>query len=293
MKKVVVICGPTAVGKTDLSISLAKTFHAEVISGDSVQVYKGMDIGSAKITESEKKGIKHHLIDIMSPNEPFDVATFQRLVREKIELIDVPFIVGGTGLYIKAALYDYEFDAPKRDLALESTLEHYSNETLFDMLKEKDFEATKLLHPNNRRRVLRALQIADDKKRSSLDKKDVPLYDALILYLTMDRDKLYERINQRVDIIMSLGFLAEVETLRQDGIKPNILGYRELNAYLDHLMTKEDAISLIKQKTRHLAKRQETWFKHQMDAKIITVEDKQKAYDDMAFAIKSFLEDKK
>ena len=293
MKKVVVICGPTAVGKTDLSISLAKTFHAEVISGDSVQVYKGMDIGSAKITESEKKGIKHHLIDIMSPNEPFDVATFQRLVREKIDLIDVPFIVGGTGLYIKAALYDYEFDAPKRDFTLEASLAHLSNDELFDMLKEKDFEATKLLHPNNRRRVLRALQIADDKKRSSLVKKDVPLYDALILYLTMDRDKLYERINQRVDIMVSQGFLEEVETLRLDGIKPNILGYRELNAYLDQLMTKEDAISLIKQKTRHLAKRQETWFRHQMDAKIITVEDKQKTYEDMASAIKSFLEDKK
>lgn len=290
MKKVVVICGPTAVGKTDLSIMLAKKFDAEIISGDSVQVYKGMDIGSAKIEPHETNGVKHHLIDILEPTESFDVATFQKLVREKMAEIETPFIVGGTGLYIKAALYDYEFEAPKRDFEIEKTYESMSNESLYDLLKQMDFEATKFIHPNNRRRVLRALQIAKHNKRSDLVKKNVPLYDALILYLTMDRDLLYTRINQRVDMMMQAGFLDEVKTLKSKGVTSNILGYRELNQYLDGTISLEDAIDTIKQKTRHLAKRQETWFKNQMDATIIEVSNKAETYGKMMVLIQSFLE---
>ncbi|PKK87116.1 MAG: tRNA (adenosine(37)-N6)-dimethylallyltransferase MiaA [Tenericutes bacterium HGW-Tenericutes-8] len=290
MKKVVVICGPTAVGKTDLSVMLAQTFKAEIISGDSVQVYQGMDIGSAKITASEKKGVKHHLIDIMAPNDAFDVATFQKLVREKIQQIDIPFIVGGTGLYIKAALFDYEFDSPKRNFEVEANYDHLDNQALYARLIEKDIASTKLIHPNNRRRVLRALEIADGKKRSNLDKKDVPLYDALVLYLTMDREKLYDRINQRVDSMMTQGLLEEVRTLKTKGVTPNILGYRELNQYLDGIIPLDDAIQLIKQKTRHLAKRQETWFKHQMQSHIISVSDQETTYKTMASIISAFLE---
>lgn len=290
MKKVVVICGPTAVGKTELSVLLAKKFNAEIISGDSVQVYKRLDIGSAKVTEFEKQGVPHHLIDILDADETFDVATFQHLVRMKIEEIPVPFIVGGTGLYIKAALYNYEFEVPKRDLNTEKMYESYTNEALYEALKVKDFEATKQIHPNNRRRVLRALELASTKKRSEHIEKDVAIYDALILYITMPRDILYDRINQRVDIMMKNGFLDEVKALRLNNIKPNILGYRELNAYLDQKCSLLEATNLIKQKTRHFAKRQETWFKHQMSAHLLVVNDKQEVLKEMSSLISDFLE---
>lgn len=293
MKKVIVICGPTAVGKTALSVSLAKIFNAEIISGDSVQVYRKLDIGSAKITESEKEGVRHHLIDILDANETFDVATFQHLVRKKIEEIDIPFIVGGTGLYIKAALYNYEFDVPKRNLKTEENYASYTNEALFEALKIKDIEAAKDIHPNNRRRVLRALELSSTKKRSAHIEKDIANYDALILYVTMPRVMLYERINLRVDIMMADGFLEEVRNLKSEGISPNILGYRELNAHLEGKMSLLEATDLIKQKTRHLAKRQETWFRHQMKANLLIVDDKTETLKEMERLIFEFLEAKK
>lgn len=288
MRKVVVICGPTAVGKTSLSIELAKKYQAEIISGDSVQVYKGLDIGSAKIKESEKQGVVHHLIDVYEPSDLYDVATFQKEVRKKIDEIEKPFLVGGTGLYIKAALYNYEFDTPKRDIEEEKKYDLLSNDELFEMLVKLDYDASLLIHKNNRRRVLRAIAMANDKKRSSLQQKDEPLYDALILYLTMPREQLYNRINERVDIMIEEGLLDEVKSLKEKGHTFNILGYRELNDYLDGLINYEDAIDLIKQNTRHLAKRQETWFRNQMKAIIVDVTNKEDALIKLDEAIKSF-----
>lgn len=288
MRKVVVICGPTAVGKTSLSIELAKKYQAEIISGDSVQVYKGLDIGSAKIKESEKQGVVHHLIDVYEPSDLYDVATFQKEVRKKIDKIEKPFLVGGTGLYIKAALYNYEFDTPKRDIEEEKKYDLLSNDELFEMLVKLDYDASLLIHKNNRRRVLRAIAMANDKKRSSLQQKDEPLYDALILYLTMPREQLYNRINERVDIMIEEGLLDEVKSLKEKGHTFNILGYRELNDYLDGLINYEDAIDLIRQNTRHLAKRQETWFRNQMKAVIVDVTNKEDALIKLDEAIKSF-----
>lgn len=288
MRKVVVICGPTAVGKTSLSIELAKKYQAEIISGDSVQVYKGLDIGSAKIKESEKQGVVHHLIDVYEPSDLYDVATFQKEVRKKIDEIEKPFLVGGTGLYIKAALYNYEFDTPKRDIEEEKKYDLLSNDELFEMLVKLDYDASLLIHKNNRRRVLRAIAMANDKKRSSLQQKDEPLYDGLILYLTMPREQLYNRINERVDIMIEEGLLDEVKSLKEKGHTFNILGYRELNDYLDGLINYEDAIDLIKQNTRHLAKRQETWFRNQMKALIVDVTNKEDALIKLDEAIKSF-----
>ena len=290
MKKVVVICGPTAVGKTKLSIDLATYFNAEIISGDSVQVYRKLDIGSAKIKPEEMHGIKHHMIDILNPNESFDVATFQRMVRSNIESIHRPFIVGGTGLYIKAALYDYEFNNPKRDLDEEKAYDKLSNEALHEMLKKIDPDTASLLHPNNRRRVLRALALAKETKRSSLQNKDVLLYDALILYASMDRETLYERINRRVDLMMSEGFLEETIHLKNEGLKLDILGYRELMQYIDQEISLEDALVEIKKKTRHLAKRQETWFKNQMHAEILDMKDYDAALALAIEKIKKFYE---
>ncbi|HBT59585.1 MAG TPA: tRNA (adenosine(37)-N6)-dimethylallyltransferase MiaA [Acholeplasmataceae bacterium] len=272
MKKVIVICGPTAVGKTAISIELAKHLNAEIISGDSVQVYKRLDIGSAKIKDEEKQGVIHHLIDIKEPNETYDVAQFQIMSRALIDEINVPMIVGGTGLYIKAVIDNYEFHAPKYDIKDESMYDSYSNEALHELLKSKDEKTANELHQNNRRRIIRAILQADSNfKRSELVKKDERLYDALVIYLTMPREQLYERINLRVDQMVNEGFVEEAFQLYQDGFLLNILGYRELNTYFDGNASLEEALIEIKKKTRHLAKRQETWFKHQMNADIVTV----------------------
>ena len=291
MKKVIVICGPTAVGKTAISIELAKMFDAEIISGDSVQVYRGLDIGSAKITEAEKDGVKHHLIDIMDADDMFDVAMFQRMVREKINQISIPFVVGGTGLYIKGALYDYNFETPKRDIEAENKLDDLSNDELHEHLRKIDFDSSLVIHKNNRRRVLRAIQIASHKKRSELVNKDIPLYEALIFYITMPRAVLYERINQRVDIMMAAGFLEEARNLYDKNIKKNILGYRELNLFFDGVMTLSEATDKIKQLTRHLAQRQETWFKNQMAATLVDATNQKTAISEMKSKIADFLGD--
>ena len=173
MKKVIIVLGPTAVGKTKIGIELAKRLNTEIISGDSVQVYKGLDIGSAKVTEAEAQGIKHHLIDILEPTETYSVCDFQTEARKLMDELDIPIIVGGTGLYIKAAISNYEFDAPKRDFSFEEAYKDYSNEELYQMLIEKDLKMTEIIHPNNRKRVLRALYAASvDEPLSEKNKKD-------------------------------------------------------------------------------------------------------------------------
>ena len=273
MKKVRVVLGPTAVGKTKIGIELAKRLNTEIISGDSVQVFKGLDIGSAKVTEEEACGIKHHLIDILEPIEDYSVAHFQKAARELFDKLDVPMIVGGTGLYIKAAISNYEFDAPKRDYSFEEEYEKYSNEELYEMLLRLDAEATKVIHPNNRKRVLRALYAAEvNEPLSEKNKKDELLYNPYIIYLNVERDLLYKRINERVIKMIDEGLEKEVKDLYDLGITPHAIGYQEWIPYFNNMVSKETVIEEIQKNSRHLAKRQMTWFRHQMDTHFYEVD---------------------
>jgi tRNA dimethylallyltransferase len=282
-EKLVVIIGPTAVGKTKLSIELAKKLNSEIISGDSMQIYRGMDIGTAKITPGEMEGIPHHLIDIKDPKESFSVAEFQQMVRELINDIHsrnkMPMIVGGTGLYIQSVLYDYQFPDTPPILDLRKKLEKEAEEKGIDFLHERlkhvDPESANRIHPNNRRRVIRALEIyySTGKTMTELLKSQskIPQYDAAVIGLTMDREKLYDRINQRVDQMMKNGLLEEVKTLYEQGLRDcqsvQAIGYKELYAYFDGKISLEEAIEQLKQNSRRYAKRQLTWFRNKMDVK--------------------------
>ena len=269
MKKVIVVVGPTAVGKTKLAINLAKKYKTDIISGDSVAVYKRLDIGSAKPTKEEMDGVKHHLIDYLEPTEQFDVATFQKEARKIIDNNDLSIICGGTGLYIQSVLFNYEFEARKRDFDFSKQFDNLSNEELYELLLKKDPTTDKnRIHPNNRKRVLRALEILEDTNKSinEFNKKDKPLYDYFIVYLSMPREILYERINKRMDIMIEDGLIDEVKKLYDDGIYPHAIGYSELIQYFNGEIALESAIEDIKKNTRHLAKRQETWFRNQLDS---------------------------
>jgi len=263
MKKVIVIVGPTGSGKTSLSIKLAQRLHAEIINGDSVQVYRGLDIGSAKIKDHEMMNIKHHLLGIADPKDTYTVYHFQRDVRSLMDHIDLPMIVGGTGLYIKAALYDYEFVESERDLSFEKSYEGKTNEEIDQELLVLDPHRT--VDVKNRRRLLRALEQAlSGDPRSDRSKKNDQLYDALILYLDLDRDVLIKRLEERLERQLSEGFLEEVEQLRSQNLHINAIGYRELDRYLSGIMTLEEAKAEIIKVSRKLAKKQKTWFKNQM-----------------------------
>jgi tRNA dimethylallyltransferase len=268
MKKVVAIVGPTGTGKTGLSIALAKLYGFEIINGDAVQVYKRLNIGSAKIKESEKQGIAHHLFDLIDPKDTYTVYNFQTDVRQKIDEINLPMIVGGTGLYIKAALYDYEFFDEKKDKDFENNHKHLSDEELYQKLLTLDPNIK--IDQYNRRRVLRALeQATHGTLRSKKTSKDHLLYDALIIYLDLDRDILEERLNIRLDRQFEEGFINEVEDLRKDGIHVNAIGYKQIDQYLDNELSYDDMKKLIVKKSRQLAKKQKTWFKNQMDVHMI------------------------
>ena len=266
MKKVIIVLGPTAVGKTKIGIELAKRLNTEIISGDSVQVYKELNIGSAKVTEEEACGIKHHLIDILEPNETYSVCDFQNASRELFEKLDIPLVVGGTGLYIKAAISNYEFSAPKRDFLFEEEYEKYTNEQLYEMLLDKDPEMSKIIHPNNRKRVLRALYAASvNEPLSEKNKKDELLYEPYIIYLNVNRDLLYSRINERVLKMIDDGLENEVKNLYDKGITPHAIGYQEWIKYFEGEITIDEVIDEIQKNSRHLAKRQMTWFRNQME----------------------------
>lgn len=269
MKKVIVIVGPTAVGKTKISIDIARHFNIDVISGDSVSVYKGLDIGSAKPTKEEQNIVKHHLIDIIDPSQTYSVCDFQKDARKIIDNQELSLICGGTGLYIQSVLFDYTFEAEKRDFNYESKYNDLSNLELYELLIQKDPSIDKeKIHPNNRKRVLRALEVFETTNKSihSFNNKKTPLYDYFIIYLSMPRDILYDRINQRVDIMIKDGLVDEVKTLNDRGIYPHAIGYQELVPYFNSVISLDSAIEEIKKNTRHLAKRQETWFKNQMDS---------------------------
>lgn len=280
-QKLLVIIGPTAVGKTKLSIELAKQFNGEIISGDSMQIYKGMDIGTAKITVEEMEGIAHHLIDIREPSESFSVAEFQELVREKITDISkkgkLPIIVGGTGLYIQSVLYDYQFSEAPADETFRDQLEQegqrIGNDALYQRLVEVDAESARQIHPNNVRRVIRALEIyhCTGKTMSEWQKNQQSdqLYQTAIVGLTMDRENLYERINERVDRMVETNLLGEVRSFYEQGLRDcqsiQAIGYKELYEYFAGNVSYDNAIENLKQNSRRYAKRQLTWFRNKMN----------------------------
>jgi tRNA dimethylallyltransferase len=280
-QKLIVLIGPTAVGKTKLSIELAKQFNGEIISGDSMQIYRGMDIGTAKITPEEMDGIPHHLIDIKDPEESFSTAEFQELVRMKIEEISskgkMPMIVGGTGLYIQSVIYDYHFTNAPSDPEFRSVLEKEADEhgpdLLHERLKAADPESASRIHPNNVRRVIRALEIVHctGKTVIELQENQSPelLYDTAVIGLTMDRDILYERINLRVDLMIKQGLLEEVKYFYDKGLRGcqsiQAIGYKELYDYFNGEISLEEAVENLKQNSRRYAKRQLTWFRNKMN----------------------------
>ncbi len=275
MKKVIAIVGPTAIGKTKISIEVAKHYNLDIISADSVAVYKGLDIGSAKPTIDEMQGVKHYLLDELDPREQYSVDTFQKSARSIIEENNPIIIAGGTGLYVQSVLFDYEFSSKKRDTSFEDNYKHLSNIELYNMLVSVCSEEVNKIHPNNRKRVLRALEVFYDTNKtiSSFDGKKNKVYDSYIIYLNVsDRDVLYDRINRRVDLMFNNGLLEEVKGLYDARIYPNAIGYKELVPYFKGEITLDLAVDEIKKNSRHLAKRQMTWFKNQMDTHFYEVD---------------------
>ncbi len=278
---VLAIVGPTASGKTALSIELAKLVNGEIINGDSTQVYKGFDIGTAKITEEEMNGVPHHLFDMKEPAEEFSVAEYQKVVRDCIREIQssgkMPIIVGGTGLYVQAVLYDFRFTEAATDpevrARLEQELEEEGSTQLYEKLVKLDPVGAKKIHPNNHRRLIRALEIieitGETKTAQEKEQGDEALFNHLIFGLEMDRDILYDRINRRTEIMIEQGFLAEVEQLLACGFKDTpamrAIGYRELQQYVEGKITYDDAVKAIQKGTRNYAKRQMTYFKNKLD----------------------------
>ena len=261
------IVGPTGVGKTKLSIELAKRYNAIVVNGDSMQVYKRLNIGTAKVTNEEKENIPHLLFDIVEPTDMYTVYDYQKDLRRVLEENKDKniIIVGGTGLYIKAALYNYVFNEEEDSL----TYDELSNEELYKLVLEKDNNCD--IHINNRKRMIRFLN-----KRDSLKDKDKLLYDVKFIGLTTDRETLYNRINKRVDIMIQDGLLDEVKSLYNEGIRSKAIntgiGYKELYEYFDGNITLDEAIELIKSRSRKYAKRQYTWFNNQMNVNWFNVD---------------------
>lgn len=277
MQKVLVVIGPTAVGKTAFGIACANTFNGEIISGDSIQIYKGLDIGSAKPTKEELSQAKHHLIDIIDPKGNYSVRQFQQLARECIDQIStegkLPIIVGGTGLYIKAALYDYVFYEEQEE---DEQFEDLSNQEIYDLLKEKDPAALEKIHVNNRKRLVRALNIYNKHhtgiSQIKAQQQHKPLYDCLIIGLTVERDELYRRIDSRVDQMVRDGLIEEIESLLKQGVSfedqcMQGIGYKEWKEYFEGSKSQEECVDQIKRNSHHFAKRQYTFFKNQLDVK--------------------------
>jgi len=282
-KKLIVLTGPTAVGKTDLSIKLAKAIGGEIISADSIQVYKHFDIGSAKITPDEMQGIRHHLIDVLEPTEGFDVATFKKMAEEAMEGIynrgNIPIVTGGTGFYIQALLYDIDFKETEDD-GYRKELEALYNEKganyMWNMLKDIDPEAAASIHENNVKRVIRAIEYQHQNNRRISEHnqeeraKESP-YNFAYIVLNCNRELLYERINKRVDIMMEGGLVDEVKellhkyNLTSDMTSMQGIGYKEIVPYIKGESSLEDAEYILKRDTRHFAKRQLTWFKREKD----------------------------
>ncbi len=282
-RPLVILTGPTAVGKTALSIALAKAIGGEIISADSMQVYRHMDIGSAKITPEEMEGIPHYLIDVLEPDQEFNVVVFQELAKQAAAEIysrgHIPIVAGGTGFYIQALVYDIDFAENDEDTAFRRTLEEQAKregaEALYERLRAVDPESCESIHAHNIKRVIRAIEFYEKtgKKISEHNREqrqnDSP-YNFAYFVLNDDRERIYERINVRVDLMMAQGLVEEVRALRESGCRKEMvsmqgLGYKELLSYLDGETSMEDAVYLIKRDTRHFAKRQLTWFRREKE----------------------------
>ncbi len=279
----IILTGPTAVGKTELSIKLAKEVDGEIISADSIQVYKHFDIGSAKITDEEMEGVPHHLIDVLEPTESFNVATFKSMAKQAIDDIvsrgKVPIITGGTGFYIQSVLYDINFTENEDDgyrHTLEELLEKEGPIYLHNMLKEIDPESAESIHYNNSKRVIRAIEYYHQtgekiSTHNATERQNESPYNFAYFVLNCDRSILYKRIDKRVDIMLEQGLINEVDTLirnynlTKDMVSMQGLGYKEIFAYLRGEIPLEEAIYILKRDTRHFAKRQITWFKREKD----------------------------
>ncbi|WP_405376520.1 tRNA (adenosine(37)-N6)-dimethylallyltransferase MiaA [Pseudobutyrivibrio sp.] len=283
MKNLVILTGPTAVGKTALSINLAKAINGEIISADSMQVYKKMDIGTAKVTPEEMDGVKHYLIDAIEPTEDFHVVRFQKMVLEAMDEIyskgKIPIICGGTGFYIQAILYDIQFTEQEIDESYRKSLEDYANEfgneALHSRLNEVDPESASTIPAANRKRVIRAIEYFHQtgekfSVHNEREKQRTSPYNFAYFVLNDDRGLLYNRIDKRVDIMMKAGLLDEVKMLLTMGCKPGMtsmdgIGYKEIISYLDGNISLEDAVELIKKNSRNYAKRQLTWFRREKE----------------------------
>lgn len=282
-KPLIILTGPTAVGKTKASIGLAKAVDGEIISADSMQVYRHMDIGSAKIKPEEMEGIPHHLIDVLEPDDEFHVVKFQQLAKKAMREIwergHIPIVTGGTGFYIQALLYDIDFDENEKEDACRKELEAYAREHGAEALHEKlalvDPASAEMIHPNNIKRVIRALEFYEQtgkriSEHNETQRQRESPYAFAYFVLTDDRAHLYERINRRVDQMIEEGLVNEVQALKDKGYTKQLvsmqgLGYKEILDYLDGNCTLEEAIYTIKRDTRHFAKRQLTWFKRERD----------------------------
>lgn len=305
----IILTGPTASGKTSLSVSLAKKIGGEIISADSMQVYRYMDVGSAKVTKEEMEGVPHHLIDVLDPKEPFDVVRFQTMAKEALKRIrdngHIPIVAGGTGFYIQALLNDIDFTENDSDTEYRSMLEALSREKgaeyLHEMLRQNDPESAEAIHANNTKRVIRALEFykKTGKKISAHNEEErnrQSPYNFAYYVLTMERARLYERIDRRVDMMMENGLLGEVMQLKELGCSREMvsmqgLGYKEILDYLNGEISLEEAVYIIKRDTRHFAKRQLTWFKREREVEWIDQEkfsfDKEKILQWMMEDLKS------
>ncbi|HJG22826.1 tRNA (adenosine(37)-N6)-dimethylallyltransferase MiaA [Enterococcus durans] len=305
MEKVLVIVGPTAVGKTALSVELAKKFNGEIISGDSLQIYKKLDIGTAKISTSEMSGIPHHLIDVIEPTDNYSVADFQKagrqLITEITERGHLPIIAGGTGLYIQSLLYDYQLGAKEEVVSevrkkYEELAEKIGKKQLWEYLKEKDPLAAEKIHWNNQRKVIRALEVFEVTGYSIMTPKEKPqcLYEYCMIGLDTDRKLLYQRIDQRVDQMIAAGLVDEARFVYSLGeIQASQgIGYKELYPYFKGEITLEEAVEQIKQNSRRYAKRQLTWFRNRLKAQWFDLLKQPKQQEEIERVIKKWLEEK-
>lgn len=281
--KLLIVTGPTAVGKTELSIALAKKYNGSIISADSMQVYRYMDIGTAKIMPEKMQGIPHYLVDVLDPSEEFNVVRFQQMAKEAIQDIyakgRLPIVVGGTGFYIQALLRDIDFEETQKETAYREELTAFAHthgaKALHDKLRQVDEKSAAAIHPNNIKRVIRALEFYKETKtpiseHNEEQQQRTSPYDFRYLVLNQNRSVLYERIEQRIDLMLKQGLIDEVAHLRdmgytRDMISMQALGYKEILDYLDGITSLEEAVYILKRDTRHFAKRQLTWFRREPD----------------------------
>ena len=306
MTPLIILTGPTAVGKTDLSIQLAKAVDAEIVSADSMQIYKYMDIGSAKVTEEEMQGVKHYLVDEIEPDMPFSVSEYKRMAEEYIDEISSRgknvIVTGGTGLYLNSLIYDMDFGKSDANQELREELnkklEEHGPAYMYEKLISLDKEAAERIHPNNTKRVIRAIEVAMSGEKMNDFSKDLRYnkkYRPIIIVLNRDRQALYDRINLRVDIMLKNGLIEEVKGLLEKGYTKDMIsmqgiGYKEIIKYFDGEYTLEEAIEIIKRDSRRYAKRQLTWFRRYEDAKWFEI-DKFDSAEELKDAVVSYVKE--